>query len=57
MSNNNNKIINLLTPQLMAYDFESNRPSPITFQNGKPPNVDNKSTVSSDKNVRKKKKA
>jgi hypothetical protein len=55
MSNNNIKIVNLLTPQLMAYDFESNRPSPITIQNGESPNVNNKSTVSSGRTVKKRK--
>jgi hypothetical protein len=45
MSNNSVKIINLLTPQPMAYDFESNRHGPITFQNGGSPNVNIKTTT------------
>ncbi len=45
MSNNNAKIINLLAPQLVAYDFESNRLGPVTFQNGGSPNINNKTTT------------
>jgi len=45
MSNNNVKIVNLLTSQPLAYDFESNRPSPVTFWNGGSPNVNNKTTI------------
>jgi hypothetical protein len=45
MSNNSVKIVNLLAPQPVAYDFESNRPGPITFRNGGSPNVNNKTTT------------
>jgi hypothetical protein len=45
MSNNNAKIVNLLAPQPMAYDFEFNRPSLVTFRNGGSPNVNNKTTM------------
>jgi hypothetical protein len=45
MPNNSAKIVNLLAPQPMAYDFEFNRPNPITFQNGGSPNVNNKTTT------------
>jgi hypothetical protein len=54
MSNKNVKIVNLLTPQLMAYDFKYNRLSHITFRNEESPNVNNKTTISSGKTVKKK---
>jgi hypothetical protein len=45
MSNNSAKIVNLLAPQPVAYDFESNRLGPVTFWNGGSPNVNNKTTT------------
>jgi hypothetical protein len=42
MSNNNAKIVNLLTPQLVAYDFESNRLGLVIFWNGGSFNINNK---------------
>jgi len=45
MSNNNIKIINLLTPQPMAYDFKSNKRGPITFLDGVSPNTRTKITT------------
>jgi hypothetical protein len=45
MSNNSAKIVNLLAPQLVACNFESNKPGPVTFHNGGSPNVNNKTTT------------
>ncbi len=45
MSNNSAKIINVLAPQPVAYDFESHRPGPVTFRNGGSLNVNNKTTT------------
>ncbi len=45
MSNNNAKIINLLAPQPVAYEFESNRLGLVTFQNGGFANFNNKRTT------------
>jgi hypothetical protein len=42
MSNNNIKIINILAPQLMTYDFKSNKPGLVTFRNGVSPNISKK---------------
>jgi hypothetical protein len=45
MSKNIAKIVNILAPQLVAYDFESNRLGLNTFRNGGSPNVNNKTTT------------
>jgi hypothetical protein len=45
MSNNSVKIVNLLAPQPMAYNFEFNRLRLVTFQNGGSPNINNKTTI------------
>jgi hypothetical protein len=45
MSNNNVKIINLLAPQPMAYDFKSNKLGLVTFWSGVSPNINNKITT------------
>jgi hypothetical protein len=45
MSNNNIKIINLLAPQPMAYDFKSNKLGLVTFWSGVSLNINNKITT------------